>query len=1349
MSSRSRSSNSRSHHHHHFRQDQRPNRRLFDRHPRRRPTHHRNACHLWSSVSVLLLLLLLVVWNWFADRFLSLVTEEKDFDFHSGDILPPRSIAKDIQGNFDASVPRIRSRSPSPCYPTHHACDNHSIQGVLHIAMGDIGGAAGTIFFQLVIGQLLYAERYHLKPWIHFNNVSYIVYDPHVHATGPGVTVRAVTGVNASMVRYRGAATGHWRDAVPGPLERWPTPNTPTRTQTLHFAGTGVWSHYFAPVSDFCPGDISCQSKYYVTLGLRAITPGIHGFAPWATRAWRYHYLPDYISQPHVPLTEWLEPQRQRAARTVQRYIRVQPYLRQAAERANPGCTTTGRRCLGLHIRHSDKAAGRRKVATAEFLPFALAFVHAGGQQIYLATDSQAVLEEIRRDWPPLVTRILRTMDDKDNDNHTLVVRSTNEQAVFDLASHHRTNQEILIEIVALSHCHFLVHGLSAVSESSIWMNLELHATSVNLEDDDHLQPAAFGTLVQMVSRGEPQSTWPRPIRTDRWWEPSTVRKGSTNSHHVQSGEVGNDSGGGGVGDDDDDDDDTCKGFDGVLHIANVGKQSSAGAAFFTDVLNQLLYAEMYNLKPWVHLQFSTHEKNDDIRDAASYIYDASAHGMVSRGHNSTRLSFDMLHGMAVSVTKDANDDRLICPGRSAQRSSTLSSHTFAVTGNGVWNSYFEPVSDFVPGDPSCHNKPLISMEEQLVSPVFSSLCPWAVRAWRYDIVPDSIWWKSGVSSSYQSWIEPMRRKAHQMVQKYYRFRTHIIRRADKVNPSVTDASPLRPCLAVHLRNGDKTGKFRSKVTTEHFLPYFEAFVDAGGQSIYVASDSSRALQFIENHFPRNLSRLVRTQGSQVVRTAKDWPTHLGDSHHRVNSETLVDILALSRCQLLLHTHSTVSEAAIYLNLNLHNNSVNLEDPERLSPVQFRELAHKVLRQDGVAQEKQGKGVASDDSKVAVTATAVSSWRLDNATIVSRAVRRGCRRNAVVYLAQKKHSSYGRDSYNVLLQSLSLLTKNYLSLSDHLNNTNIFIFHNGDFDHLDLQRIESLIGPGSRGAVHFVDLSGSRFWARPKSNRNDDPSSWYAYPLFSEGYRRMMHWYAIDIWQFFKRLNDETDCGYRYIFRLDEDSFIHSTISYDIFEFFRSNQYVYGFRLCAYEMQVTQRMWTWWKRRDPTFVPQRDIDLQMCGFYNNLFVADLEFFQSDRVKEFLDFIDFHGHIYRRRLGDLMIHTMAVLAFAPPERIHRFLDFTYEHGTENQTSGCLAWGGIQAGYNDPNASTTLEAFYQSRLISRNCQANATFLHDPDLSPSYAHVPDEWKGRLSLHTIVAGRVDWPPGKGILSG
>jgi hypothetical protein len=53
---------------------------------------------------------------------------------------------------------------------------------------------------------------------------------------------------------------------------------------------------------------------------------------------------------------------------------------------------------------------------------------------------------------------------------------------------------------------------------------------------------------------------------------------------------------------------------------------------------------------------------------------------------------------------------------------------------------------------------------------------------------------------------------------------------------------------------------------------------------------------------------------------------------------------------------------------------------------------------------------------------------------------RMCRKNAIVYLAQKKHSSYGRDSYGMLLKSLDLVHKNYLSLGNHANNTDLIIF---------------------------------------------------------------------------------------------------------------------------------------------------------------------------------------------------------------------------------------------------------------------------------------------------------------------
>jgi alpha 1,2-mannosyltransferase len=639
--------------------------------------------------------------------------------------------------------------------------------------------------------------------------------------------------------------------------------------------------------------------------------------------------------------------------------------------------------------------------------------------------------------------------------------------------------------------------------------------------------------------------------------------------------------------------------------------------------------------------------------------------------------------------------------------------------------------------------KPVFSMSPEQVSPGLDSYSVDSVRAWRYDSVPDHAW-PSGADASNQ-FKEQMRRTGHDLVRGYFQVRPYLQLRADRVNPQPRPGDNAGACLGVHFRNGDKSGSHRRKVPAEEYLPYLQAFVEAGGEVIYVASDSHAILQYLRKIVPESVWSKIRTQGDHVVRSAPNkknpratgWPSHMIGSHHRVNAETLVDVLALSKCRWLVHTHSTVPEASTYLNLDLVNSSVNLEDSGKMTPRQFGEMIRSNF----------GESAAIHSLRTGPMVTR----RFNNATILTRdsSERGACRTNAIVYLAQKHHSSYGRDSYANFQASLDLLFKNYLSDPKHMNNTDIFIFHTGDFNQSDLASVETQLGPAGRGAVRLVDLSGSGYWARPKANAMEDPRSWYAFPAFSEGYRRMMHWYAIDIWRFFRDYNDGNGCQYRYLFRLDEDSFVRSKISYDIFDFFASNRFVYGYRMCAYEMKVAQRMWKRWKRRYPDFVPVRELDVSMCGFYNNLFVADLEFFTSPDVARFLDFIDAQGHIYRRRLGDLMIHTLAVIAFAPQDRVHRFLDFTYEHGTFDNQDGCLLWGGIQAGYDDPNASLTLNEFYRTKTLDLNCSVNATYLSEPDLSPTYSHIPPDRKGRVSLHTLIRGWVETSSGKGLLSG
>ncbi|GKY97726.1 hypothetical protein MPSEU_000730800 [Mayamaea pseudoterrestris] len=751
--------------------------------------------------------------------------------------------------------------------PTHHACDG--FDGIYHIAMTDILGGVGTGLLQLVVNQIDYARRHNLKPWVHLNNSSHVIYDPIVHSRGSGVQLKAMRAAKATYVKRPG---GHWRDAVPGPPNL--TSMEPERDFT--FDGTGVWEHYFDPVSDFVPGDVSCEHKLLVSMDLYLITPGLHGYSDYATRCWRYDYLPEYITKPHIPYDSWLYEQRLRAHDVMQNYVRLKPDLLIAAKNANPDCSLQ-EPCLGLHIRHSDKAAGRRVLETSQFLPYAQSFADNGGKHIYLATDSAVVLNEIRDIWPASIARRIRRMGDN-------TVRSSNQQAVFDMASHHQTNQEALIEILALSQCQYMVHGLSAVSESSIWINMGLHNRSINLEDPEHVDAASFGSLVRMSLAGHPEDQWPHATRTSNWWnvdDTSLIEKRLPRPNE-------------------------CLGYDGILLISAVSHKSSTASAFFIDVLNQLLYAKRNNLKPWIHLQ-----------DGTVLIQDQKAH----TNKKTTNIS--------VKVTNIGfSKSRPVCPNNfdsNAVQAFTVSN--MSLRGNGIWNSYFLPILTPPEIDSSCSELPVVTMEERLVSPLLTALCPYSVKAWRYDNVP---YWKPNDISLHE-WHGQMRRTAHDIVSRNFIFRHHIVQRATDVN-SVESGSI---CLGVHIRVGDKAGTHVKKIKADQYLPYMKAFQRAGGQSIYLASDSHRAIQYVIKSLPKEVAKFIRTQGSNVVRTYKEYPTHFLDDHHRDNSEALVDILALSKCSLMLHSYSTVSEAAIYLNINLNNHSVNLEVADCISPERF------------------------------------------------------------------------------------------------------------------------------------------------------------------------------------------------------------------------------------------------------------------------------------------------------------------------------------------------------------------------------------------------------------------------------
>jgi hypothetical protein len=264
---------------------------------------------------------------------------------------------------------------------------------------------------------------------------------------------------------------------------------------TYTLKGTGVWNHYFHPVSDFCPGDLSCERKPLVKMTKYQVSPELHLYAPWAPRIWRYGPLPAFIGQPHLPLGEWVRPQRQRASEIVQKYYKFQPVIANQINR-----NITNNNCLGLHVRWSDKGASRRKLELSEFLPFVQAYVDAATSSsaaavpcIYLATDALPVIQEIQSTWPPNIQDLFIYSQAK--------VRSSDTTAVFNMESHHITNQEVLRDILELSKCGFLLHGNSVVLEAAIYLNPNLiyNDRSVNLEDPTYPPASRFTKVVQDV----------------------------------------------------------------------------------------------------------------------------------------------------------------------------------------------------------------------------------------------------------------------------------------------------------------------------------------------------------------------------------------------------------------------------------------------------------------------------------------------------------------------------------------------------------------------------------------------------------------------------------------------------------------------------------------------------------------------------------------------------------------------------------------------------------------------------------------------------------------------------------
>jgi len=310
---------------------------------------------------------------------------------------------------------------------------------------------------------------------------------------------------------------------------------------------------------------------------------------------------------------------------------------------------------------------------------------------------------------------------------------------------------------------------------------------------------------------------------------------------------------------------------------------------------------------------------------------------------------------------------------------------------------------------------------------------------------------------------------------------------------------------------------------------------------------------------------------------------------------------------------------------------------------------------------------------------------------------------AIVYLAQntRRDFHYNRDSRRLLEQSLDLLFQNYNSKFQH----DVLIFHEGDFTEADQRQIAK-----GRSAIKFHEI---HFEPPIFLSGEEIPDVVHGFRL---GYRNMIRLFAVQL------INILQDLDYDWFMRLDDDSFLHSAINYDMFAFMEERGYEYGYRVDVREGNevaagfgdAVHAYLAAEKKIIPTFFGEHlryasprehaknliklllmrlgsprqyrilpAIEYDLWGFYNNFFITKIAFWKRPDVQAFIRHFDRIGGWYKYRWGDAIFQSAAVQIFLEKNKVYKFTDWTYQHSTI--VNGQLFWGGIYQGANDPDTT----------------------------------------------------------------
>ena len=285
------------------------------------------------------------------------------------------------------------------------------LQGtVLHYSGGDANAAFSTLYIVYVVNALIYAEMFGFIPYVRLDE----------------------------------------------------------QRNNIAVSSTTNWDSFFQPVSSFEP---ACGATRIIDPPQSFWYPRVHSLEPWAVRGWYYGSSDALPRDRRAYDAAWYSERRAKGARLFQKYIRLKSGIKHEFDDTWLRLWGKADHVLGVHMRGTDKAAGRRKVAFEEYRPYIEQYLAKHNNSVvYIATDSKFYLKRTVKSFGRRVV-------------YNLALRSGGKKPVFEMDRNTtRSNLSVLEDIYLLSKCDFFLHSASALAESVIYMNPRLIENSIHLE---------------------------------------------------------------------------------------------------------------------------------------------------------------------------------------------------------------------------------------------------------------------------------------------------------------------------------------------------------------------------------------------------------------------------------------------------------------------------------------------------------------------------------------------------------------------------------------------------------------------------------------------------------------------------------------------------------------------------------------------------------------------------------------------------------------------------------------------------------------------------------------------------